>query len=47
MEYKSPYLTNNVCLNFIMLVLLDILNTPLYENSGITIHSHWLDIVAP
>jgi hypothetical protein len=46
MKYKSPYLTNNVCLNFIMLALPDILNTPLYEKFGIIIHSHWFDIVA-
>jgi hypothetical protein len=38
MEYKSPYLTSNVHLNLIMLALHDLLNTPLYENFGITIH---------
>jgi hypothetical protein len=38
MEYKSPYLMNNVHLNLIMLALHDFLNTPLYENYGITIH---------
>jgi hypothetical protein len=45
MEYKSPYFTSNVHLNLIMLALHDLLNTPLYENSGITIHPHLLDIV--
>ncbi len=38
MEYKSPYLTCNVHLNLIMLALHDLFNTPLYENSRITIH---------
>jgi hypothetical protein len=27
-----------------MLALHDLLNTPLYENSEITIHPHWLDM---
>ncbi len=44
MEYKSLYLTSNVRMNFIMLQLHDLLNTPLYGNSGITIHPHWLDM---
>jgi hypothetical protein len=44
MEYKSPYLISNVHLNLIMLALHDLLNTPLYENFGITIHPCWLDI---
>jgi hypothetical protein len=44
MEYKSPYLTNDVCLNFIMLALHDLFNTPLYENPEIIIHPHWLDM---
>ncbi len=44
MEYKSPYLIGNVCSNFIMLALHDLLNTPLYENSRITIHPCWLDM---
>jgi hypothetical protein len=43
-EYKSTYLIGNVCLNFIMLTLHDLLNTPLYENFGITIHPSWLDM---
>jgi hypothetical protein len=38
MEYKSPYLIGNVHLNLIMLALHDLLNTPLYENSRITIY---------
>jgi hypothetical protein len=42
MEYKSPYLIGNVRLNLIMLALHDLLNTPLYENSRITIHPCWL-----
>ncbi len=45
MEYKSPYLTSSVHPNLIMLALHDLLNTPLYENSRITIHPHLLDIV--
>jgi hypothetical protein len=45
MEYKSPHLTSNGRSNLIMLALHDLLNTPLYENFGITIHSHWLDMV--
>ncbi len=44
MEYKSPYLISNVCLNLIMLALHDLLNTPLYENVGITIHPRCLDM---
>jgi hypothetical protein len=44
MEYKSPYLIGNVHSNFIMLALHDLLNTPLYENSIITIHPRWLDM---
>jgi hypothetical protein len=45
MEYKSPYLTSSVHPNLIMLALHDLLNTPLYENFGITIHPHLLDMV--
>jgi len=44
MEYESPYLTSDVCSNFIMLALHDLLNTPLYENFEIIIHPHWLDM---
>ncbi len=44
MEYKSPHLTCNVRPNLIMLALHNLFNTPLYENSRITIHPHWLDI---
>jgi hypothetical protein len=44
MEYKPPYLTSNVHINLIMLALHDLLNTSLYENFGITIHPHWLDM---
>ncbi len=44
MEYKSPYLTCNVHPNLIMLALHDLFNTPLYENVGITIHLHLLDM---
>jgi hypothetical protein len=44
MKYKSPYLTGIVHPNFIMLALHDLLNTPLYENSGITIYPRWLDM---
>jgi hypothetical protein len=43
MECKSPYLTCNVHPNLIMLAL-HVLNTPLYENFGTTIHPHLLDI---
>jgi hypothetical protein len=44
-EYKSPHLTGNVRPNLIMLALHDLLNKPLYENYGIIIHPHWLDMV--
>jgi hypothetical protein len=44
MEYKSSYLIGNVHLNLIMLALHDPLNTPLCENSGITIHPRWLNM---
>jgi hypothetical protein len=44
MEYKSPYLPTNVCPNLIMLGLHDFLNTPLYENSIITIYPCQLDM---
>ncbi len=44
MQYKSPYLISNIHPNLIMLVLLDLLNTPLYENFGITIHPCQLDM---
>jgi hypothetical protein len=44
MEYKSPYLTGNVRPNLIILALYNFLNTPLYENSRITIHPCWLDM---
>jgi hypothetical protein len=40
MEYKSPYLIGIIHPNLIMLALHDLLNTPLYENYGITIHPH-------
>ncbi len=46
MEYKSSCLIGIVCVNLIMLALHDLLNTPLYENFGITIHSHLLDMFA-
>ncbi len=44
MEYKSPYLISNVCLNLIMFALHDLFNTPSYENYGIIIHPHRFDI---
>jgi hypothetical protein len=44
MEYKSSHLTNNVCLNLILLALYDLFNTPLNENSRIIIHPWWLDM---
>jgi hypothetical protein len=44
MEYKSPYLTSNVRPNLIILALHDLFKTPLYENSGITIHPHLFDM---
>jgi hypothetical protein len=44
MEYKSPYLTGDVRPNLIILALYNFLNTPLYENSRITIHPCWLDM---
>jgi hypothetical protein len=44
MEYKSPYLIGNAHPNLIMLALHDLLNTPLYEYFGITIHPRWFDM---
>jgi hypothetical protein len=45
MEYKLPNLTSNVCPNLIMTTLHDFLNTPLYKDSNISIHSQWFDMV--
>ncbi len=44
MEYKLPNLTGNVCPNLIMTTLHDFLNTPLYKDSNISIHSQWFDM---
>jgi hypothetical protein len=44
MEHKLPYLTHNVHPNLIMIALHDLLNTLLYKDSNISIHSRWLDI---
>jgi hypothetical protein len=44
MEYKLPNLTSNVCPNFIMTTFHDLLNTTLYKDSNISIHSQWFDM---
>lgn len=37
LEYKSSYMSRNVCLNYIMLILKDLLKTPLCMELNVTV----------
>jgi len=37
-EYKSPYVSQNVCPNMVMIVLRNLIETPLYKDLNVTIH---------
>jgi hypothetical protein len=41
LEYKSPYMCGNVRPNYIILALNDLLKTPLYINSNVTVRRDW------
>ncbi len=41
-EYKSHYLSKNVCSNLVMLALKDLISTPLYSYLNFTIDPQWI-----
>ena len=46
LEYKSSYITWNERLNYVMLVLHGLLDTPLYKNIEVYIHPQWNNMFA-
>jgi hypothetical protein len=44
LEYKSPYLLGNICPNQVMVVLRDLVKTPLYINVKIPVRPMWEDM---
>jgi hypothetical protein len=45
-EYKSPYMSRNVCPNMVMFILQDLNETPLYKDLNVTIHHQWASLFA-
>jgi hypothetical protein len=41
LEYKSPYMSRNVRSNVVMVVLQDLIETPLYKDLNVNIHHQW------
>jgi hypothetical protein len=41
LEYKSPYMSKNVCPNMVMIILQDLIETRLYKYLNVTIHHQW------
>jgi hypothetical protein len=41
LEYKSSYMSQNVCPNYIMLILKDLLKTPLCKDLNVTVSRDW------
>jgi hypothetical protein len=46
LEYKSPYMSKNVHPNTVMVVLQDLIETPLYKDLNVTIHHQWASLCA-
>jgi hypothetical protein len=46
LEYKSSYMSINVCPNMVMVVLQDLIETPLYKDLNVTIHHQWASLFA-
>jgi hypothetical protein len=45
-EYKSPYMSSNVCPNMVIIVLWSLIETPLYKDLNVTIHHQWANLFA-
>jgi hypothetical protein len=41
LEYKSPYMSRNV---MVMVILRDLIETPLYKDLNVTIHNKWASL---
>jgi hypothetical protein len=45
-EYKSPYMLENVCPNMVMVILRDLIETPLCKDLNVIIHHQWASFFA-
>jgi hypothetical protein len=45
-EYKSLYISRNVCSNMMMVVLWDLIEKPLYKDLNVNIHHQWANLFA-
>jgi hypothetical protein len=43
-EYKSSYMSNNVCPNMMIVVLQNLIETPMYKDLNVTIHHQWANL---
>jgi len=46
LEYKSPYMSKNVCPNMAMVALRYLIETPLYKYLNVSIHHQWVSLFA-
>jgi hypothetical protein len=44
LEYKSPYMSKNVCPNMVMVILWYLIKTSLYKDLNVTIHHQWASL---
>jgi hypothetical protein len=46
LEYKSLYMSRNVHPNMVMVILRDLIETPLYKDFNVTIRHQWASLFA-
>jgi hypothetical protein len=44
LEYKSLYISKNVCSNMMMVALWDLIEKPLYKDLNVNIHHQWANL---